>query len=160
MNLHTWAQRWGVSLECLRDLQMTLGTYSQPLPPDAPGTGKSEAWAQSAIKLEASQKGVRLFRNNSGALKDKDGRVVRFGLGNDSAAINEVFKSPDLLGWRPVLITPQHVGRLIAQTTMREVKEPGWQYSGDTHELAQLACLSMCNADGGDACFATGPGTL
>lgn len=160
MNLHTWAQKWGISLECLRDLQITLGTYTPPLTADDPGFGKSEAWAQTAIKLEASRKGVRLFRNNSGALQDKTGRLVRFGLGNDSAAINEVFKSPDLLGWRPVLITQQHVGRLIAQTLMREVKEPGWQYSGDSHELAQLNCLNLCNADGGDARFATGPGTL
>ena len=160
MNLHTWAQKWGVPLECLRDLQTTLGIYTPPLQADDPGAGKSEGWAQSAVLLEASQKDVRLFRNNSGALKDKTGRLVRFGLGNTSEEFNRVFKSPDLLGWRRVTITPQHVGHIIAQTVMREMKKPGWQYTGDEHEAAQLACLNMCSADGGDACFATGPGTL
>jgi len=160
MNLHTWALRWNLPLECVRDLQTTLGIYTPSMADDAPGAGKSEAWAQSAIKLEASQKGVRLFRNNSGALKDRTGRLVRFGLGNESEEINKVFKSPDLIGWRPVVITPQHVGYTLANTVMREVKEPGWQYTGNEHERAQLACLNLCSADGGDACFATGTGTL
>ncbi len=160
MNLHQWALKWHLPPEVLRDLQVTLGLYTPPMTVDDPGHGKSEAWGLSVVKLEASQKNVRLFRNNSGALQDKGGRLVRFGLGNDSEAFNRVFKSPDLLGWRPELITQQHVGSVVARTVMREGKEPGWQYTGDEHEAAQLACLNMCNADGGDACFVTGPGTL
>lgn len=160
MNLHTLAQKWGWSIDELRDVQMTLGLYTPPLPVDDPGRGKSEAWAQSAVRLEASQKGCHLFRNNVGALKDATGRVVRYGLGNDSAALNGVLKSSDLIGWRPVVITTRHLGCVMAQFVAREIKEPGWQYTGDDHQRAQAAFLNMVNADGGDGAFATGPGTL
>lgn len=163
MNLHTWAQKWGVSLECLRDLQTTLGLYTPPMSVGVSGLDrKSEAWAQSAVRIEASLKGCYLFRNNVGALKDKTGRLVRYGLGNDSQALNDVLKSSDLIGWRQVLITPHLVGRTVAQFVAREVKEPGHQVTPDTdeHERAQLAFLNLVNANGGDGAFCTGPGTL
>jgi len=159
-NLHTWATRWGVSLECLRDLQTTLGTYTPPLSEDAPEANKSEAWAQSAIRLEASRKGLYLFRNNVGALEDRSGRLVRYGLANDTKQMNETLKSGDLIGWRPVLIQPQHVGHTVAQFISREVKAPGWQYTGAARESAQLAWANLVNSRGGDAAFATGPGSL
>ncbi len=160
MSIHEWAQRWGLPIECVRDLQLTLGTYTPPLLPDAPGYGKSEAWAQSVVRLEASEKGVTLFRNNVGAHKDVSGRLVRYGLANDSKGLNEALKSHDLIGFRPRLILPQHVGHTIAQFTSREIKEPGWQYTGADREPAQLAFGNLVNAAGGDAAFATGRGTL
>lgn len=162
-NLHDWFNRNAgrpLTLELFRDLQLTLGTYTLPLPPEAPGHGKSEAWAQSMVRLEASQKGVKLFRNNVGALQDKTGRLVRYGLANDSQQMNEVIKSHDLIGWRRRLIEPWMVGHVIAQFTAREVKAPGWQYTGEGREPAQLAFGNLVNADGGDAAFATGPGSL
>lgn len=160
MNLHTWALKWHVSPEALRDLQMQLGTFTPPLAEDDPGVGKSEAWAQSAVRLEASQKGIYLFRNNSGALPDKSGRLVRFGLGNDSPQVNKILKSPDLVGWRAVKIATHHVGMVFGQTVLREMKEPGWQYTGDEHEKAQLAFINLGLSCGCDAAFATGVGTL
>ena len=160
MNIHTWAAKWGVSPAAVLDLQMTLGLHTPEMPADDPGQGKSEAWAQSAVKLEASQLNIRLWRNNSGALKDAAGRLVRYGLANDSAALNAVLKSPDLIGWRAVRITPDHVGLIFGLCTMRELKAPGWQYTGTEHERAQWSFLSMALADGCDARFATGPGTL
>lgn len=159
-NIHTWAARWNLSLECVRDLQITLGTYTPPLTDDTLGAGKSEAWVQSAVRLEASQKGLYLFRNNVGALKDTTGRLVRYGLGNDTKQMNDALKSADLVGWRPVVIQSHHVGHTLAQFTSREVKEPGWQYTGADREPAQLAWANLVNAHGGDAAFATGPGTL
>jgi hypothetical protein len=162
-NLHEWFARNAgkpLTFEVFRELQTTLGTYTPPLPEDAPGQGKSEAWASSVMLLEASQKNVRMFRNNVGALQDKTKRLVRYGLANESEAMNKVLKSSDYVGWRPFLIQPHHVGYIIAQFVAREMKEPGWQYAGDDHEAAQLACINMINADGGDACFATGAGTL
>ena len=156
-NLHDWARKWGLSVECLRDLQITLGTYTPPLAPEAPGVGKSEAWAQSALRIEASRKGVKLFRNNVGALKSKEGRLVRFGLGNDSEKINEVLKSGDLIGPKPVLIEQWHVGHIFGQFASREVKYPGWQYTGTDREVAQLNWINLINSCGGDAAFATGP---
>ena len=160
MNLHEWAARWNIPLECLRDLQTTLGTYTPPLDPAEPAAGKSEAWVQSVVRLEASRKGVKLFRNNVGALKDDRGRLVRYGLGNDTAAMNDVIKSADLIGWRPVLIEPWHVGHTIARFTSREIKAPGWQYTGTGREPAQLAWANLVNASGGDASFVTGEGSL
>lgn len=159
-NLHEWARRWNVPLEIFRDLQMTLGTYTVPLPAEAPEAGKSEAWAQSAVRLEASEKGVKLFRNNVGVLEDKTGRPVRYGLGNDSPKMNEVIKSADLIGIRPVVILPHHVGHTFGQFVSREIKAPNWQYTGGGREPAQLAWANLINANGGDAAFATGPGSL
>ena len=152
-NLHDWARKWGLSVECLRDLQITLGTYTPSLALDAPGVGKSEAWAQSALRIEASRKGVKLFRNNVGALADKTGRFVRYGLANDSAAQNEILKSGDLIGLRPTLIAGHVYGIFVS----REMKAPGWQYTGTDREVAQLNWINLINSCGGDAAFATGP---
>lgn len=161
--LHMWFNRNAghpLTVGMFRDLQVTLGVYSPPLPLDAPGVGKSEAWAQNEIRLEASEKAVRLFRNNVGVLEDKKGRPVRYGLANDSAQLNHVIKSADLIGVRPVLIEPWHVGLIVGQFVSREVKAPGWQYTGAGREEAQLAWAQLINSCGGDASFATGRGTL
>jgi hypothetical protein len=120
----------------------------------------SEAYSQSQVRLEAPRAGVTLWRNNVGVLTDLTGRPVRFGLANDSRQLNEALKSSDLIGWRPVLITPGHVGRTIAQFVSRECKAPGWKYTGTDRERAQKAWLDLVAAAGGDSAFATGPGTL
>ena len=120
----------------------------------------SEARVQSEIRLEAARKGVRLYRNNSGALKDEHGRLVRFGLGNESTALNRKFKSADLIGWRTVTVTPDMVGCKIAQFLARECKYEGWVYTGSEREQAQKAFLDLVVAEGVDACFATEVGTI
>jgi len=159
-DLHAWAQKWAIPFECLRDLQQTLGTYTPPLAPDAPGAGKTEAWSQSVVRLEASRKGIHLWRNNVGVLEDRTGRPVRYGLANDSKSLNEAIKSGDLIGIRPLVITPQHVGHTLGQFVSREMKAPGWQYAGTDREQAQLRWANLVNSLGGNACFATGEGTL
>lgn len=162
-NLHEWFNRNAgkpLSIELFRDLQTTLGTYTPPLPAAAPGEGKTEAWAQSMVRIEASEKKIALFRNNVGVLKDETGRPVRYGLGNDSPKMNEVIKSGDLIGVRRLLILPQHVGHTFGQFVSREMKPPGWQYTGQGREPAQLAWGNLINSCGGDAAFATGPGSL
>lgn len=159
-DLHTWALKWRIPFECLRDLQQTLGLYTPPLAPEAPEQGKSEAWAQSAIRLEASRKGVYLWRNNVGVLEDRTGRPVRYGLANDSKTLNETMKSADLIGIRPMVIELHHVGHTLGRFVSREVKEPGWQYTGTDREKAQANWMRLIVAAGGDACFATGEGTL
>ena len=118
-------------------------------------TAETETALQNAIRMEAARQGVRLWRNNVGALRDSRGVPVRFGLGNDSAALNARLKSSDLIGWRPVMITPDMVGQVVAQFVSREVKAPGWRYTGTPREAAQRAWLDMVTADGGDACFAS-----
>lgn len=120
----------------------------------------NESTIQALVRLEAAARGLALWRNNVGALPDPRGVPVRFGLANDSAAVNANVKSADLIGIRPVLITPDMVGRTIGQFLSREVKAPGWVYRGTARELAQLRWIEIVTAHGGDAAFCTGPGSL
>ena len=122
--------------------------------------GKSEDVVQQRVRLEAPSKGVLLFRNNVGVLKDITGRPVRYGLANDSKRMNESVKSADLIGLRRVLIEPKHVGLVIGQFVSRECKHEGWTYGGTEHEVAQLKWVTTIQAYGGDACFVTGEGSL
>lgn len=158
--LYQWATRHGIGHAALHDLQVTLGLMTPDVPVPPPAAGRSEAWVQSMVRLEASEKSVKLFRNNVGALKDTTGRVVRFGLANDSKELNEVIKSGDLIGWRSRVVTHADLGRPVAVFVSREIKEPGWQYTGTPHEVAQAAWMGMINSAGGDACFANAVGTL
>lgn len=157
--VYQWAARHGVSLQALAELQAVFGMQGgHDLPPEIEGT--SEAAVQAAVRLEAARKGVRLFRNNVGALVDSRGVPVRYGLANDSKQVNEVMKSADLIGWRPLLIEPRHVGTVVAQFVSREVKAVGWHYTGSDREPAQLAWAQLVTSGGGDAAFCTGVGTL
>lgn len=152
-----WAKRWGVNYQALQDLRNTLGMDGGHI---MPISGNSEMAIQAAVRLEAAQKGIRLWRNNVGVLKDARGVPIRYGLANDSHAVNAKFKSADLIGIRPVLVQQGHVGNIIGQFVSREIKKPGWAYRGDAREEAQLRWAHMVLALGGDAGFATGEGTL
>jgi hypothetical protein len=155
-----WAIRNGVSHSALAELRAMWGLEA-PQAYDAAGKSEmSEAYAQSMVRLEAARKGLKLWRNNVGVLQDATGRPVRYGLANDSKQLNTIVKSGDLIGWRPVLVTPAHVGSRIAQFVSRECKEPGWKFTGSDRERAQLRWLEAVTADGGDAAFCSGEGTL
>lgn len=161
-----WAKQHGVSALALAELKALMGiTALGVMGPQTHELGHgeepgSEGRQQALIRLEAANLKIRLYRNNSGAFVDDNGRQVRYGLANESKQVNEVLKSPDLIGWRRRLITPDMVGMVIGQACMREVKHEGWTYKGDKHERAQLAFIELAVADGCDAAFATGPGTL
>jgi hypothetical protein len=73
----------------------------------------SEQSIQQHIRLTCSTGSTRLFRNNTGTLRDANGRPVSFGLCKGSA---------DLIGWRTVTITPEMVGQQVAVFTSIEVK--------------------------------------
>jgi hypothetical protein len=73
----------------------------------------SEQQIQQEIRIACSTGNTRLFRNNTGTLKDANGRPVQFGLCKGSA---------DLIGWRTVTITPEMVGTQVAVFTSIEVK--------------------------------------
>lgn len=155
MYLEEWAAKHGVSRQALSEL---VHIYDHGLTPRGV-TG--EAGVQSLVRLEAANAGCHLFRNNVGVLTDKNGRPVRYGLANDSKLLNERIKSADLIGWRRVVIQPHHVGSTIAQFLSRECKAPGWRYNpNDKHEAAQMAWARLVAANGGDAAFATGLGSL
>lgn len=162
MNLDQWAATWAIPAAAVADLKRQLGldgglaTRHVKRPDEA----ASESYVQSLVRLEAARAGVTLFRNNVGALPDENGRIVRYGLANDSADMNRRIKSADLIGIRPVLVTPEHVGRTIGQFVSREVKHGAWRYTGSGREVAQLAWCNLVLSLGGDAAFAPGVGTL
>jgi hypothetical protein len=105
-----------------------------------------------------AEMGCRLFRNNTGVLEDRNGRPVRYGLANDSKALNQQLKSSDLIGWKPTLITPDMVGGVFAQFVSIEMKADGWRYRAtDDRAVAQRRWLKMIEADGGIAGFMIDP---
>lgn len=163
--LSQWAARWGKAIppEALADLHARMGLAGEQYTASAkrPNEAASESYVQSLVRLEAPKAGVILFRNNVGALPDETGRVVRYGLANDSKEMNAQIKSADLVGLRRVLIGPQHVGHTIGQFVSREVKHGAWRFNPkDKHEAAQMKWLELVTSWGGDAAFASGVGTL
>ncbi len=157
MNLTQWAARHGVTHQALSELRSMMGVNGVT---DADNFGMSEAGVQSRIRLEAAKKGCYLWRNNVGVLPDRNGRPIRYGLANDSKAVNKAVKSGDLIGVRPVLITQNHIGHTIGQFLSREAKPGSWRYSGTDREVAQLAWAELITSLGGDACFANNEGTI
>jgi hypothetical protein len=81
------------------------------------------------VRERASDWRIRLFRNNSGALPNPDtGIPVRFGLGNESKESNKELKSGDLVGWTPVVITQEMVGKTVPVFTNIEAKPAGFKH--------------------------------
>ena len=158
MNLNQWAIKWGVPYSAIEDLRREFGMVNTD--PVAPERGNNEAAVQAHVRLEASRVGARLWRNNVGATKDERGNFIRYGIANDSKQMNEVIKSSDLIGIRPLRIEAHHVGGIVGQFVAREVKAPTWHYTGTKHEIAQLKFLELITSLGGDAAFATGTGSL
>lgn len=78
---------------------------------------------------------VRIFRNQTGALKDAQGRLVTFGLCKGSS---------DLIGWKSVTITPDMVGQRVAIFLAVEVKAPGRKPTPE-----QTNFLDRVKSDGG-----------
>jgi hypothetical protein len=158
--LTQWGLRHHVAAGAMQELRTILAAPNNgdPIVSDTP-TG-SEARVLNDVRLEASRAGGRLWRNNNGAGKLENGSYVRWGLCNDTPALNAACKSSDGIGILPVLITSEHVGKTIGQFLSRETKRPGWKYTGTDREVAQLRWIESINAMGGNACFATGTGTI
>lgn len=139
---------------------MRIGIANMPTVSPTAGNPGSETRQQSLVRIEAANNGVWLTRNNVGALLDNRNIPVRYGLANESKEQNKSVKSADLIGIRPILIGPQHMGMLIGQFVSREAKHETWTYKGDEHEVAQLAWCNFVLSKGGDAAFCTGPGSF
>lgn len=73
----------------------------------------TEKDVERTLILHASQCGSTMFKNNVGMYTDQRGNVIRFGLCKGSS---------DLIGWTPVTITPDMVGKKLAVFTAVEVK--------------------------------------
>ncbi len=106
---------------------------------------KNEAAVQNDIRLAASELNIMLFRNNVGVCEDITGRIIRYGLANDSAQMNRRIKSSDLIG---VLLD----GRFLAV----ECKREGWKFKkSDTRAVAQKAFIDVIRQRCGVAGFVT-----
>lgn len=149
-----WANKWNIPPEALQELYAILTNVSDEY------VGKSEAYAQQQIRLDAPKHGVYLFRNNRGACYDESGRLVRYGLANDSKQQDERIKSSDLIGVTPVTVTPVMLGTKLGIFTSYEVKKPGWRFTGTKRENAQLKWLNLIVSLGGIGKFTTGPGDI
>ena len=150
-----WAQRNGVPAVAVAELHAIMtGGVEQPKLNQYPP--QSEAGVQQQVRLDCSAVGVRLWRNNVGACIEASGRLVRYGLANESGRMNKVIKSSDLIGIKPLKVTADMVGATIGQFCAREVKRSDWTYGGSSREKAQLKFIEMVNALGGDAKFSNG----
>jgi len=111
---------------------------------------KSESEVQQEIRLTSPKYKVNLLRNNQGAFKDDTGRLVRFGLGNESP--NQAYRSSDLIGFTEITITPEMVGKKIAVFTAVEVKKENWKPDyKDQRETHQRNFIDWVKSKGGIA---------
>lgn len=85
---------------------------------------------------------VRIFRNNVGVLTDVYGNHVRFGLCPGSS---------DLIGWRTITITPDMVGKPIAQFMALEGKRHG----GKPSEIQENFIAAVIKAGGHAGVFSS-----
>lgn len=93
------------------------------------------------IQVAASSIGCRLFRNNVGSLKDRNGTWVTYGLCTGSS---------DLIGWIPVKVTQEMVGKTISIFLALEVKTPTGKLTAEQQNF-----LSIVTQAGGISFVAT-----
>lgn len=103
-----------------------------------------------------------IWRNNSGAYKDIAGRLVRYGLANDSAQLNKEVKSSDLIAITPVQAYVQSLGwTTLGVFTALECKPSDWVYrESDARAVAQLKFHDIVRQHGGFAGFVTDPADI
>lgn len=157
--IHEWAIAHRIPITAVYDLLSRLGMGAESPQPSVK-SGMSEAAVQQRVRIEAARNGVILWRNNVGALRDERGVPVRYGLCNDTAAVNERIKSGDLIGIRKRLIDSSMIGHTLGQFVSRECKPDGWRFTGTPREVAQAKWIEIVIANGGDAAFATGAGSI
>jgi hypothetical protein len=153
MILQEWATKHGVSQQALLDLRQMM--TRSVICSDTLHDSTTETDVQARVRLAASRKGILLWRNNVGAGTLDNGSYVRWGLCNDSKALNDKAKSSDLIGIEPVTIGTEHVGTTIGRFVSLEVKRSDWKYSGTKREIAQKHWLEVILAAGGRARFIT-----
>lgn len=103
----------------------------------------SEAVTQAEIRLALGSRPTgRCFRNNTGALTDRFGRLVHFGLSEFSA---------DLIHIESVTITPEMVGQTFGVFCSIEVKRSGRDTTSPKRKKGQTAWRNMVLRFGGRA---------
>ena len=154
INLYSWAMKWNIPPAAVDDLRQQMGLDSINVPAPHGGEFASESRVSSAKRLSFAQQGGLLWRNNVGAMQDQTGRVVRYGLANESKKMNTYVKSSDLIGIQPTIILNHMVGTTIGKFVAIETKKEGWKYnSNDPHSVAQLKFMELIISRGGTAYF-------
>jgi len=139
----SWAERWGIPIAAVRELLGFVQT-------ETASSCMSEAAIQSGIELAAANLGDVLWRNNVGAYRNGSGRMVRYGLANNSKEMNELTKSHDLIGITQRVVRQHNVGETWGVFTSIEVKAGDWVMNvADPHTLAQLNYASIVKGMGG-----------
>jgi hypothetical protein len=90
-------------------------------------------------RIVAGRMKTVLLRNNIGAYRDQRGQFVQYGVGGKGAG--------DFLGWKTVVITPDMVGKTIAQFVSVEFKRS----KGGRVTEKQEAWVGAVNNAGGRA---------
>lgn len=122
-----------------------------------------EQLSSQKVRLRASEMGLTLFRNNTGAFSDETGRLVRFGLGNESKRLQESCRFGDYIGFYEMQITKEMVGKTVAVFANIEVKPEGKipttlkraQKHETSREAGQLRAIKLIRNKGGMAWFAS-----
>ncbi len=108
----------------------------------------TEAPTLKYVAMTVSTAQGRVFRNNRGLFQTLDGkRKVRAGLEAPGAS--------DLIGFMPVTITPDMVGKTVAVFMALECKEPNWKKPSDPHEIEQENFIRVVTESGGIGGFLT-----
>ena len=166
MMYEEWLRRYPEAAQALT--QVTA--MCKPGESDGERAYDDEAGAQQNARFAIGRAGGLVWRNNVGATPAKvdahcpkchfhfeiKQRIIRYGLCNDSPQLNAIFKSSDLIGVMPRLITQQMVGSTIGQFIAVEVKTPDWVYKNKGREVQQQAFLTLVANKGGNAQFSTG----
>lgn len=103
------------------------------------------------------------WRNNVGACQDQYGRLIRYGLANESKRENERIKSSDLIGITPVTAYVASLQRwaTLGVFTALETKRSGWVMKpGDDRAIAQGRFHDIVRQAGGFAGFVTEPADI
>lgn len=124
---------------------------------------RSESELSSDAMVYGSKKGLRFYRNNNGAMQDKTGRLVRYGLrypGGGSDKLNKNEKSPDYIIAVPIQVTPEMVGHTLCVMGGIEMKPEGYNLTSklknpNTREYAQNKWMERLLSYGGIAGFVT-----
>ena len=145
MTLAEWGLRHNVSPAAMAELIPIVLSVAPDVQPERNDLGTSEAAVQARTRVAVSKLGWRVWRNNVGAgTLQESGTFVRFGLANDSQAVNQSLKSGDLIGIRPG-----------GQFVSLECKPAGWKYTGTPREVAQAKWAALVRSLGGHARFVT-----
>lgn len=148
MNLDQWAARWALPPLAILELKEITAATSTP------HDDRSESAVASACRLELAKRGVITMRNNVGVLDDRNGRPVRYGLCNETPAMNRALKSADDICIVPYTVTPSDIGRKLGVFLGVEHKKADWIFTGAGRETPQANFHRMVASAGGVSLFA------